>query len=189
MVRTPLARRIERDAALNDVHLFLPHFDTQAVTSVVESLHNVEDVPPSETGSSRNLVVLGRRAGLEDVFAALGDLITYRVNAARAQSHLRRLMAISRSLTMDAIDDDAWDCAKRQIMDWMAAQIAAMKSDGHYDAAAQAITRGGLKTLAVKNGTDMAEPEADYHMDASDVDIDRLFEEAGRALSHGLHMT
>jgi type III restriction enzyme len=189
MVRTPLARRIERDAQLNDVHLFLPYFDTQAVTSVVESLHNVEDVPPSETGSSRNLVVLGRRAGMEDVFAALGELITYRVNAARAQSHLRRFMAISRNLTMDEIDDDAWDGAKRQIVAWMAAQVATMKSAGTYDAAAQAITRVGLKTLAVKSGTGVAEPEADYHIDASDVDIDRLFEEAGRALSHGLHMT
>lgn len=34
----------------------------------------------------------------------------------------------------------------------------------------------------------MAEPTADYHIDASDVDIDRLFEEAGRAYSHGLQM-
>lgn len=188
MVRTPLARRIERDAALNDVHLFLPYFDTQAVTSVVKSLHNVEDVPPSETGSSRDLVVLGRRAGMDDIFAALGGLITYRVNAARAQSHLRRFMAISRNLTMDEIDDDAWDSAKRQIIEWMAAQIAAMKSAGQYDDAARAITQVGLKTLAVNNGTGVAEPEADYHIDASDVDIDRRFEEAGRALSHGLHV-
>jgi len=189
MVRTPLARRIERDAALNDVHLFLPYFDTQAVTRVVGSLHNVEDVPPSETGSSRNLVVLGRRAGMEDVFAALGELITYRVNATRAQSHVRRFMAISRNLTIDQIDDEAWDGAKRQIVEWMAAQITGMKSAGQYDAAAQAITRVGLKTLAVKNGTGVAEPEADYRIDASDVDIDRLFEEAGRVLSHGLQMT
>lgn len=189
MVRTPLARRIEKDAALNDVHLFLPYFDTQAVKSVVESLHNVEDVPPSETGSSRDLVVLGRRAGMEDVFAALAGLITYRVNAARAQSHLRRFMAISRNLTMDRIDDEAWDEAKRQIVEWMTAQIAGMKSAGQYESAAQAITRVGLKTLAVNNGPGVTEPEADYHIDASDVDIDRLFEEAGRVLSHGLHMT
>lgn len=189
MVRTPLARRVERDAALNDVHLFLPYFDTQAVESVVESLHNVEDVPPSETGSSRNLVVLGRRAGTDDVFGALGDLVTYRVNAARAQSHLRRLMAISRNLTMDEIDDDAWDNAKRRIVDWMTTQIEGMKAAGQFGPAAEAITRVGLKTLAVNNGTGVAEPGADYHIDASDVDIDRLFEEAGRALSHGLHMT
>jgi type III restriction enzyme len=188
MVRTPLARRIERDAALNDVHLFLPYFDTQAVTSVISSLHNVEDVPPAETGSSRELVVLRRREGVDAVFAELDELITYRVNAARAQSHLRRFMAISRSLTLDLIAEPAWDLAKQQIIGWMGEQITAMKSSGQFVAAERAITQVGLKTLAVQNGTGVAEPEADYHIAASDVDIDRLFEEAGRALSHGLNM-
>lgn len=188
MVRTPLARRIEKDAALNDVHLFLPYFDTQAVESVVASLHNAEDVPPAETGSSRNLVVLKRREGMEEIFAELDGLITYRVNAARAQSPLRRYMAIARSLTMDEIDDDTWDVAKRQIVDWIGQRIAAIKDAGQFNAAAKAITQVGLRTLAVQNGTGVSEPAADYHIDASDVDIDRLFEEAGRAFSHGLQM-
>ena len=188
MVRTPLARRIERDAALNDVHLFLPHFDTSAVTSVVESLHNAEDVPPSETGSSRDLVVLVRRTGTEDIFGALDELITYRVNATRAQSHLRRFMAISRNLTMDEIDDSAWDQAKSQIIGWMTEQLAAMKAAGLFEPAATAVTRVGLKTIAVKNGTGVTEPLPDYLIDSSDVDIDRLFEEAGRILSHSLHI-
>lgn len=188
MVRTPLARRIEKDAALNDVHLFLPYFDTQAVESVVASLHNAEDVPPAETGSSRNLVVLKRREGTEDIFAELDGLITYRVNAARAQSPLRRYMAIARSLTTDEIDDDTWDIAKRQIVEWMGQRIAAIKTAGQFNAAAKAITQVGLRTLAVQNGTGVSEPAADYHIDASDVDIDRLFEEAGRAFSHGLQM-
>ncbi|HBP1729215.1 DEAD/DEAH box helicase [Pseudomonas aeruginosa] len=188
MVRTPLARRIEKDAALNDVHLFLPYFDTGAVESVVASLHNAEDVPPAETGSSRHLVVLQRREGTEAVFAALDELITYRVNAARAQSPLRRYMAITRSLTIDEIDDDAWATAKRQIVEWMGQHIAAIKSADQFDAAAKAITQVGLRTLTVNNGTGVAEPTADYHIDASGVDIDRLFEEAGRAFSHGLQM-
>lgn len=189
MVRTPLARRIEKDAALNDVHLFLPYFDTGAVESVVSSLHNAEDVPPAETGSSRNLVVLKRREGCDSIFAALDELITYRVNAARAQSPLRRYMAISRSLTIDEIDDDAWGQAKQQIVEWMGQRIAAIKAAGHFDAAAKAITQVGLRTLAVNNGTGVAEPEpTKYAVDASDVDIDRLFEEAGRAFSHGLQM-
>lgn len=187
MVRTPLARRVERDAALNDVHLFLPYFDTQAVNSVVDSLQNAEDVPPAETGSSRKLVVLRRRAGTESVFAALTKLITYRVNAARAQSHLRRFMAMSRSLTIDEIDDDAWDWAKQQIVQWMASQVAAMQSAGIFGTAAQAVTRVDLQTLAVQSGTGLAELGEDYRIDASDVDIDRLFEEAGRTLSHSLH--
>jgi len=188
MVRTPLARRIERDAALNDVHLFLPYFDTQAVTSVISSLHNVEDVPPSETGSDRELVVLRRREGSEAAFKALDELVTYRVNAARAQSNLRRFMAISRSLTLDEIDDTAWDIAKQQIIDWMGGQLAAMKASGQFATSEHAITQVGLTTMAVQNGTGIAEPDGDYHIDASDVDIERLFEEAGRALSHGLHM-
>jgi type III restriction enzyme len=188
MVRTPLARRIEKDAALNDVHLFLPYFDTQAVGSVVASLHNAEDVPPAETGSSRNLVVLKRREGTEEIFTELDGLITYRVNAARAQSPLRRYMAIARSLTMDEIDDDAWDFAKRQIVDWMGQRVAAIKDAGQFNAAAKAITQVGLRTLAVQNGTGVSVPAADYHIDASDVDIDRLFEEAGRVFSHGLQM-
>ncbi len=188
MVRTPLARRIERDAALNDVHLFVPYFDTPAVNSVIISLHNPEEVPPTETGSGRELVVLQRREGSAAVFKALNELVTYRVNAARAQSHLRRFMAISRSLTIDEIDETAWPDAKQRIIGWMEAQVAGMKTGGQFAAATQAITRIGLKTLAVQNATGVAEPAADYSIDASDVDIDRLFDEAGRALSHGLHM-
>jgi type III restriction enzyme len=97
-------------------------------------------------------------------------------------------MAISRSLTIDEIDDDAWGQAKQQIVEWMGQRIAAIKAAGQFDAAAKAITQVGLRTLAVNNGTGVAEPTADYHIDASDVDIDRLFEEAGRAFSHGLQM-
>ncbi|WP_204318606.1 hypothetical protein, partial [Klebsiella aerogenes] len=71
---------------------------------VVAALHNQEEVPPAETGSGRDLVVLRRREGTEALFSALDELVTYRVNAARAQSPLRRFMAMSRSLTVDEID-------------------------------------------------------------------------------------
>ncbi|MGL6434768.1 DEAD/DEAH box helicase [Aeromonas sp. 82P] len=188
MVRTPLARRIEKDAALNDVHLFLPYFDTNAVKSVVASLHNAEDVPPAETGSSHNLVILKRREGTEDIFNSLVETVTYRVNAARAQSPLRRLMAISRSLTLDEIDDRAWAVAKRQIVEWMGERIIAIKTADQFNVSANTITQVGLRTLTVNNGTGIAEPTADYNIDATSVDIDRLFEEAGRVFSNGLQM-
>jgi type III restriction enzyme len=189
MVRTPLARRIERDATLNDVHLFLPYFNTAAVKSVVESLQNVEDVPPSEVGSSRELVILRRRDWTQAIFAALDNLVTYRVNAVRSQSNLRRFMAMSRSLTMDRIDEAAWTAGKSTIVSWLDEQLAIMVATDQFATAKDAISRVSLKTLAVQNLTGVAEPGADYDITASDVDIDRLFEEAGRVLSHGLHMT
>ena len=186
MVRTPLARRIERDAQLNDVHLFLPYFDAQAVQSVVDALQNAEDVPPAETGSSRDLVVLTRRAGTEAIFAALDGAVTYRVNAARAQSPLRRYYKLCFGLMRDGLDDDALASGRAHILAWMDQRIAALKAAGQFDAAAKAITQVAVRTLTVHHGTGVAEPTADYFIDASGMDIERLFEEAGRVFSNGL---
>jgi len=70
----------------------------------------------------------------------------------------------------------------------MKERVDALKAAGQFDGAAKAITEVGLRTLAVDNGTGIAQPAAGYRIDASDVDIDRLFEEAGWAFSHGLQM-
>lgn len=187
MVRTPLARRIARDAALNDVHLFVPYFDEAAVKAVVEDLRNVEDVPPSETGSARELVILTRRPGLDAVFEAMGALVTYRVNAARAQSHLRRYYALARLLTIDRIDADAWDVAKSEILDWMGTELTGLKTSGAFASAEAPITRVEIATMEVEHGTGLSAPGGEYAIEASAVDIDRQFEEAGRVLGNGLH--
>jgi type III restriction enzyme len=188
MVRTPLARRVEADAALNDVHLFLPHFDQATVESVIQALKNIEDVPPSETGSSRELVTLHRRAGMEKVFEALGELVTYRVNAVRKQSALRRLMGLGRGLTHDRIDDDAQEGVKIQIVDKMAEEVQQLRNSAALDERAKQITGIDLKTIAVKHGTDIAEDNGEYTIEAVSADIDRHFQQAGRLLGNGLHM-
>lgn len=188
MVRTPLARRIGRDAALNDVHLFVPYFDAAAVKAVVEDLRNVEDVPPSETGSARELVILTRRPGLEAVFEAMGQLVTYRVNAARAQSHLRRYHGLARGLTLDRIDANAWDQAKSAIVGWMGDGLAELKATGAFAKAEAPIVRVGIATLEVQHGTGLSAPGGEYAIEAAAVDIDCQFESAGRVLGNGLHV-
>ena len=186
MVRTPLARRIERDAALNDVHLFLPHFDGEAVDAVIKALSNPEDAPPAEAGSARDLVVLNRRPGLDDVFKAFEELVTYRVNAARAQSPIRRYLAISRGLTQDGLDSEAVTASKAQMVAWMNAQAAAIKAGEHYDATYKSVAGVVVRQTAVQAGAGV--PLQAYSIEASDIDIDRQFEDGGRSLSHGLHM-
>ena len=42
MIRTPMQMRIEKDETLNDVKLFLPHFDKDTVSYVIEALKNIE---------------------------------------------------------------------------------------------------------------------------------------------------
>ncbi|WP_163907633.1 hypothetical protein, partial [Proteus mirabilis] len=67
-------------------------------------------------------------------------------------------MAMSRSLTVDEIDEDAWARAKTQIVSWMDERVSALKAEGQFEAAAKAITHVGLRTLEVQNGTSVAEP-------------------------------
>ena len=188
MVRTPLARRVEADAALNDVHLFLPHYDQATVDSVIKDLKNVEDVPPSETGTSRELVTLCRHEGLDDVFEALGKLVTYRVNAVRKQSALRRLIGLGRGLTHDRIDEDAQESVKRQVVEKMAAEIQRLWDSGVLEERAKQITGIDLKTIAVEHGTGVSEDYSEYTIEAASTDIERHFQQAGRLLGNGLHM-
>ncbi len=187
MVRTPLARRIERDAALNDVHLFLPHFNAGAVQAVIEDLKNVEDVPPTETGSGRELVILHRRPGMEDLFKALGATTTYRVNGARAQSHIRRYLGLARGLTLDGLSEEAWTDAKSKLVTWMNEAIGAMKAANTFDSEARALDEVALTIRGIQQGASVAEPLGTYTVEASDADIERFFEEAGRRLGNGLH--
>ena len=188
MVRTPLARRVAADAALNDVHLFLPHYDQATVESVIQDLKNVEDVPPSQTGTGRELVTLHRRAGMEKVFEALDKLVTYRVDAVRKQSALRRLMGLGRGLTHDRIEQNAQETVKRQIVEKMAEEVQRLRDAGELEERTKQITGIDLKTIAVLHGTDVAEDRGESTIETASADIDRHFQLAGRLLGNGLHM-
>lgn len=186
MVRTPLAHRVEKDAALNDVHLYLPHYDEETVNAVIQDLKNVEDVPPAETGVSRELVILQRRKGTEAIFEAMQDLVTYRVNAVRKQSALRRLMGLGRGLTHDRIDEKAQGQVTQKIIAWMIEQVQRLREAGDFEDRAKQITSVDLRTITL-HGTIVAEINAAYTIDAVLADIDRHFSQAGRRLSNGLH--
>jgi type III restriction enzyme len=188
MVRTPLARRIEADAFLNDVHLYLPHYDQEAVNAVIEDLKDVENVPPSETGTARELVILDRRRGLEDVFGAMKELVTYRVNAVRKQSALRRLMGLGRGLTQDRIDEEAQKRVKDLVVDKMNQEIERLRATGVLETKMRSITGIDLRTIAVEKQTVVRENYGEHEVEVVAVDIERLFKQAGQRLGNGLHM-
>jgi type III restriction enzyme len=187
MVRNPLAHRVEKDAALNDVYLYLPHYDEETVNAVIQDLKNVEDVPPAEMGVSRELVTLHRRKGTEAIFEAMQDLVTYRVNAVRKQSALRRLMGLGRGLTHDRIDEEAQEQVTQNIIAWMTEQVQHLRESGDFEDLARQITGVDLRTIAL-HGTIVTEGKAAYTIDAALADIDLHFAQAGRRLSNGLHV-
>ncbi len=56
MIRTPMHMHIQVDETLNDVHLYLPYFNSGTVKEVVEELQNAEggDIPADVYGESLN---------------------------------------------------------------------------------------------------------------------------------------
>jgi len=137
---------------------------------------------------ARELVILNRREGLEDVFEALKGLVTYRVNAVRKQSALRRLMGLGRGLTWDRIDEGAQKRVKDLIVDKMTDEIKGLRESGVLAIKAKNITGVDLKTIAIEKQTLVLENYGEYTVEAVSNDIERLFGQAGRLLGNGLHM-
>lgn len=188
MIRTPLARRISSDAELNSVNLFLPYFDEDTVKNVVNALRDSEAVMPTETGSSKELVTLGRNLAYSDVFSAIDNLITYRVDSSRKQAPLKLLIQLSRALTMDGIDLAVQKTVKNAVLSKMNEEIARIKESGNFDDRAAAITGFALGTLTFDYGDNAYSfDEATQTMTVSEFDISRHFEQAGKLLGEGLH--
>jgi type III restriction enzyme len=181
MIRTPLARRVEADAELNNVALYLPFFDEETVKSVEEALRNSEAVIPSETGSHKELVTLKRNPAFTDIFTDM-ELITYRVNSARKQPALRRLMALARALTQDMIAPSARQSTLKKVLDEFYKEVDTLKKSGKFDETAKAITALALKTLTIdyyeSDKKDTA--EGAEIVELSEFDLNNLFERAGK---------
>ena len=56
MIRTPLQRRIELDDTLNEVHLYLPHFDKETVNNIVDAFKQSDggSIPAEIIGENIN---------------------------------------------------------------------------------------------------------------------------------------
>ena len=186
MVRTPLARRVDANADLNDVHLYLPHFNQDAVESVINDLENIENVSLSEVGFAEEMTILSRRNDMEDVFTAMGKLKTYRINAVRKQSALHRLMGLGRQLTNHNLDKDALNNVKNKIINMMNNQIQQLQESGKFENKKQQYIDTALKEITVDYG-DFSQTSIDYSLKSISTDVDKQFDQAGRILSEGIH--
>ena len=112
--------------------------------------------------SASELVTLQRRKGTEAVFEAMQELVTYRVNAVRRQTALRRLMGLGRGLTHDRIDDKAQEQVTDQlIVSWMIEQVRRLREAADFETLAKQITGVDLITIGVR-GTIIEEGEEIY---------------------------
>jgi type III restriction enzyme len=187
MIRTPLARRVDFDAELNNVALYLPFFDEETVKMVEQALRDSEAIVPAETGSHKELITLKRDPAFSDIFSDM-DLITYRIDSARKQPSLRRLMALARALTQDMIAPGARQSTLKKVLDEFAKEVSALKESGKFDEVSKAVTALALKTLTIDYGSDATGTTDNAEtVELSEFDLNNLFERAGKILGGDLH--
>ncbi len=192
MIRTPLARRIESDEALNVVDLFLPHYDTENLEDVLNALSN----PEAHEGVSSNVTVQAveypRNPALTGVFNHAATLKTYSVNRAPKMTDLKRALRLSGMLVQQGIDDDADDQLRLKLTD----RLAELR-DGYAKRVrgwADIVREGGeieVDVTSVAIGAMNVTGHKTTRMLLSEENIDQLYEEAGRMLAsgEGLHRT
>ena len=189
MVRTPLARRVERDESLNSVALFLPHYDARGVVSVVDRLTHSdhEFVPPTVVETSAEAVTLRRATGTEAVFGALAKLPGYTVPTRRKVKQVRRMMRLARALVYDGIDESAIDEAKAEVC----GLLHVMLEDKREDQGFNDQVRGKALISYDSRVYDLTRQEyvttTSREIAMSPENINDLFEEAGRKIGEGFH--
>jgi type III restriction enzyme len=188
MIRTPLARRIDSDAELNNVNLYLPYFNEDTVKTVIDSLRDSEAIVPGEVGTDKELVTLKRNRTFADVFDAMSKQVTYTVDSTRKTTALKLYIQLSRALTMDAIDLNAQKAVKNAVLTMIGDEIAKLKENGRFDEIAENITGLSLEAMTVDYLDDTDEDaESAQTLDVLEKDIDTRFAQAGRQFGEGLH--
>ena len=192
MVRTPLARSIERQEFLNTVSLFLPHYDREGLKSILEKLKN----PDADTGiavtvtEEREYVALPRAWGKEDLFEVLTTLPTYRVEKQEKASNWRRLIRLARQMTMfDEIDKEALPKAKSLIVQVLTEELERLSKNKNFMGNMADNQEIQIREVAIQYGDWVEIPEGKkLKVKATPENIEDLFTQCGRILGEGLHI-
>ena len=188
MVRTPLAHRIEMNAKLNAVHLFLPYFDKETVNDVVNAFKNDENAVPAEAGIASELVTLVRNERFADVFDHMNDLVTYRVEGIRKESHLKRLDKLATFLATDGVSRAAIREVRSKMTQKIRELINAIKVEEDYDGLVSSITGMSLNTLEIEIATNQVISDEAQNIDVAISDIEQLYKTAERQLGDAISM-
>lgn len=192
MIRTPLARRIESDEALNVVELFLPHYDTDNLENVLSALRNPEAHDGTPTHVTTKAVEYSRNPAFADVFEHLSTLKTYSVNRAPKMSDIKRALRLSGMLMQEGIAENADEQMRLKLTDKLTSLGTGYAKE--VKEWSQTVREGGeveVDVTSVAIGPMNVTGRKTTRMLLSEENIDQLYEEAGRMLAagEGLHRT
>ncbi len=192
MIRTPLARRIESDEALNVVELFLPHYDTENLENVLNALRNPEAHEGVPSTVTTQAVEYPRNPAFADVFKHMATLKTYSVDRAPKMTDLKRALRLSGMLVQEGIEENADEQLRLKLTDKLkelgvgyAKKVPqwgdVLREGGEIEVDVTSVAIGAMNVTGRKT----------TRMLLSEENIDQLYEESGRTLAagEGLHRT
>lgn len=181
MVRSPLARRVPGDEALNAVECILPFFDRTTAGNVVRYLTGqLEEMPG--TGTNKKILVDGRELRLnpsisESVWARWDTLPTQTLPK-RGARPVKRLVALAQALAMDGVHRGALSDAEREmhlVLDTYATRYGSL-----LDQQIDEVWRVGVQQIS-GTSTSNKLTYRDFSMRADDRAIRSAFEDAKKA--------
>src|SRR6185437_3442325 len=189
MVRTPLARRIGDNEALNTVALFLPHYDSKGLQKVVAKLSKPDDEGPSiiDVQGSDEVVELYRAEDSDRYFKALAAVPSYVVPRRRKSNQVRRLMKLARLLTNDEIEEDALEKAKKELVGVLDGEYSRVKRSKRFKEIVEDRAKIEIEAVNWEVGTDGIKDGEIVKVDIASENVEDLFEASGRKLNEGLH--
>jgi type III restriction enzyme len=194
MIRTPLARRIEGSEVLNTVELFLPHYDTAALNTILEELRN----PDAEIGigtraeKGRDMVTYPRATGIDEVFSFVESLPSYSVGRVPELPPIKRCMRLAARLTLeDALDANALDEARDVLVKFLIEiRNRRAKEDPKFADRVRESGEVELITVGVQVGTITATDKGNIIVKLTPENVEDIFARCGRTLGagEGLHL-
>jgi len=180
MVRTPLARRITADEALNTVALFLPHYEQAHLEAVVEWLTSAppDEMPPTDVSVNEEFVTLALRHGLAEAKAALEVIPSYVIPRRGTTSQVRRVLKLARLLAKDGLEgDDPVAEATQQLLDVLRTALDARSDDPVFAALIEEKSTITARVRSWSYGGELGD-EATLEFDVSKENLDDLLQQA-----------
>jgi len=193
MVRTPMHRRIEGDESLNNVHLFLPNYNSENVQRVIDALSskdgegipsNIKKKPVGNSDEQELHVAEDKR----EVFEWLNDLQlkTYVFNRFKVNNYLTSLFNLAYlAANTQGCDPDAAVRVSKQICKMIFDYIAGLKAEGIYNNKVGEIKQFILTESKMEYLTENKLKDAsNLILELTDYDIEREFVRADSKLKN-----
>lgn len=188
MVRTPLAERVSGSDLLNSVALYLPHYDEQALGSVIKRLSEPDPdqgLPGMDAKKGKEVIELKVAAGMQRAFDAAQGLPVYRVERTTKLGDVRRLMRLGLQLGINDIDSEAYGDFADQMVGALDTERAARAKDKTFQKQVDEAAKIDVRAVKVAVGSAQIESVTTSKLTAEDRNIENAYQEAVRKLGDG----